>query len=123
METFRFLKEFVGLGNGDLILLLAFKKDWRLTIRDCMDNLGLQHAHAYRILETFNAKGICKKVIIKKRGNRDMGTGRKINVYIFNNGGAKIVEKIFEKKILPKIPLTPKDFKKAKEIDLIIENI
>ena len=86
-----------------------------------MDNWALQHAHAYRILETFNAKGMCRKEIIEKGGNRGMGTGRKTNLYVFNNGAVRIVKKIFERKIQPKIPLTPEEFLKAKELDFIFE--
>lgn len=115
------MERIVGLGNGDLILLLAFKNNWKLKIRDCVDNLKLRHAHAWRILETFKAKGICRKEIIKKTGNGNIKGGRRINVYIFNDKAVSIVGYIFNKKILPKIPLTPEDFLKADELYLIVE--
>lgn len=118
---FEFLKNYSGLGNGDLILLLAFRKGWKLKIRDCVENLGLRDAHAWRILETFRAKGICKKTRIKVvipgiKKRRDY-----VNTYIFNNKAFKMVERIFEKKILPKVPITREDFLNKDEVHLIVE--
>jgi len=121
MEVFKFLKEVLGLGNGDLTLLLALKKDWVLSTNDVSKKLNIRYSHAYRILKTFNSYGWCRierKQMKDKKGNE---INRFNTFFVFNEKGKKLVNEVFEKKILPKIPLTPDEFIKTNELDLIVE--
>jgi len=121
MKAIQFLKEYVGLHNGDLLFLLAFKHDWRLTSKIVSKEMGIAQNHAYNLLESFRTHGYCRKEKFYIDEKDHIPGRRDRNLYIFNDTAKKIVKKIFEKKILPKIPLTPKEFKKAYKLRLIIE--
>jgi len=121
MKAIQFLKEYVGLHNGDLLFLLAFKYNWELTSKIVSAEMGIAQNHAYNLLESFRTHGYCKKEKIFVSEKDRIPGRRDRNLYIFNDTAKKIVKKIFEKKIQPKIPLTPEEFKTADELNLIIE--
>lgn len=63
MDVFEFTKKkYCPIGNGDLILLYAFKNNWETTVPDVMKKFGLKNGHAHRILRVMEANGYCKRV-------------------------------------------------------------
>ena len=121
MKTLKFLKEYCGLHNGNLLFLVAFKHNWKLTSKIVSEEMGIAINHAYNLLESFRTHGYCKKEKIIRKEKRPIGGRRDINLYIFNDTAKRIVNRIFEKKILPKVPITPEDFLKKDEVSIIIE--
>ncbi len=109
MDAFKFLKRHLGLGNGDLMLLYAFKHDWVITAPDARDDLPINHAHTYYILNSFSVKGMCRK---------EKPPEAKRYHFIFNGKSKSIVEHIFNEKILPHMELPPDEFKDCTDLEL-----
>ncbi len=123
METFKFLKEILGLGNGDLTLFLAFKKDWVLSPNDVAKKLNIPYGQAYRILDKFRSLGWCRKEQKQMKGKNGKLINKYNTFFVFNKKGKKVAIEVFEKKVSSKIPLTIDEFKEVNELDLIVERI
>jgi len=111
MDAFEFLKKYCPVGNGDLILLYAFKNNWMTTAPEVAKRIKIRPDHARRILNTMKATGFCTR--IKVDNKRAM-------VYRFNGKGKSSVKRIFNKKIMPYVNLTPEEFLRVEEIDIVL---
>ena len=111
METLEFIKKYCPVGNGDLILLLAFKNKGKVTTTDVEKRLKLSKSHANRILRKMEAAGFCRREKIKSSP---------AYLYVFNNSLLYLIKRIFERKIMPYVPLTPEKFLETEEIEIFI---
>ncbi|RLG59187.1 MAG: hypothetical protein DRN95_02710 [Candidatus Hydrothermarchaeota archaeon] len=112
MDVFEFIKKYCPVGNADLILLYAFKNNWKVTIPELRNKLKLNHAHIYRILRKMEGAGFCRRKKPEK--------GRTY-IYEFNGSSKYLLKRDFEKKITPYIGLTPEKFLKTEKIDFVIK--
>ena len=112
MDVFEFIKKYCPVGNGDLILLLAFKNGWKITASDASKKLNLDLSHACRILRKMMDAGFCK---------RRKPDGKKSYVYEFNGSGKYLIKRIFERKITPYVDMTPEEFLKIEEVEIALK--
>jgi len=112
MEIFRFLKTYCPIGNGDLTFLYAFRRNWKFKTPELAKQIGISTSHANKILKAMQAKGYCKCYY---------ENNKRVLTWKFNNEAKKVVKKIFERKIMPYVPLTPKEFLRTEEIDIVIK--
>jgi len=112
MDVFEFLRKYCPVGNGDLTFLYAFKKKWKFKTPELCKRIGIKANHANKILRVMEAKGYCKSYY--ENNERAL-------TWEFNNEARKAVARIFERKILPYVPLTPEEFLNTERVDIVLK--
>jgi len=112
MDLFEFLKFHLNLGNGDLVFLYAWKKDWKITAPETAKRIGIRTSHALHILNSYQAKGYCK---------RYTENGSRIYTYQFNGKGKEIARRVLDYKVLPNVPFDKDKLKQCNEINVYYE--
>ena len=112
MDVFEFIKKYCPVGNGDLIILYAFKKGWKITTIEIKERLKLSYNHAYNILKKMETAGFCKCI---KR------VGKQADIYEFNGSGKYLIKRIFERKIMPYVNITPEEFLNIEEVEIALK--
>ena len=112
MDVFKFLKSYCPIGNGDLIFLYAFKRNWKFKTPELCKRIGIKANHANKILRVMEAKGYCK---------RYYEDNKLTLTWEFNGEAKKVVKRIFERKILPYVNITPEEFLNIEEVEIALK--
>ena len=112
MDVLEFIKRSCPVGNGDLIILYAFKKGWKVTAPETAKRLGLRPEHVRRILNTMKSAGFCRSYKVEEK---------RAKIYEFNGKRKYLIKGIFEKKIMPYVNITPEEFLKIEEVEVALK--